>query len=369
MSEIDRKKIVFVLPALVAGGAERVLITLMNGLDRDRYEPSLISVSAQGPLADMIDPAINFYTLSEDGKIPKNMWKLLRKLQELKPDVIVSTMAPMNFAVLVLRPLFPRTKFIVREAITPSYFFERGGLRAFLIRLLYKTLYPLAVRVISPARLIINEFETTLTMNTRKHRLLPNPVNMKQVRAQADENFKNHDAQRTVVNFVAAGRLHYQKGFDRVIKAALDLPRTVDWTLTILGEGEERRHLLKMIEAYNLKDRVKLPGLERNPWPFYAQADAFLLPSRSEGLPNVVLEALACGTPVIATREAGGIDDIAREAAPYTLTVVDTMEDFTKAMAQITPVPYPCFRPSLLPPVYELDSVVKQFSAMIEDLF
>jgi glycosyltransferase involved in cell wall biosynthesis len=105
-------------------------------------------------------------------------------------------------------------------------------------------------------------------------------------------------------NFVAAGRLEDQKGFDVAIEA-ISRSRNKNITLTILGDGTLRQSLERLVEERKLQHRVRLLGYIQNPYPYFAKADGLLLSSRFEGFPNVVLEALSCGTPVVATPVAG----------------------------------------------------------------
>lgn len=360
MTEHTKKKVVFVLPALTAGGAERVLITLMNGIDRNRFDPVFLTVSAQGSLRALIDPAIPFHALGNTGRVGRSLPKLLFKLRRLKPDVIVSTMAHMNFGVLLLKPFFPHARFIVREAITPSFILQDRGMAAPLIRFLYKWLYPKADLVISPARIITDEFHTLLGVDISNHAVLPNPVDLERIRR--DEKIDLPERKSGSAHFVCAGRLHAQKGFDCLIE---NIPADMDFRLTILGEGPERLNLEKLIQQKDMGHKISLPGLSGDPWPHYAAADAFLLPSRWEGLPNVVLEALACGTPVIAMREAGGIAEITALCTPGAVTITDNMGDFIAAIKKTVRAAPGRFRPSLLPAAYRKDVVTERFNAML----
>lgn len=356
-------RVVFVLPALTAGGAERVLITLMNNIDRARFAPHMLCVNGDGPLRPLVDPAVPFTALAGHGlRVGRSLPRLYKALRRLKPDIVVCTMAHMNFGVLLLRPFFPRTHFIVREAVTPSFFFDAHKQIAAFLRTLYKTLYPLADRVISPAQAIIDEFAHLLRMDVSRHVCLPNPVDAEKIRG--DGQAVPPPAPAGTVRFVAAGRLHTQKGFDRLLDI---LPRVPgDWHLTILGEGPEHGALAAQIDRLDLQDKVTLYGHAERPWPHFAAADAFLLPSRWEGLPNVALEALCCGTPVIATRESGGIAEIAAQAQGH-VTLCRTMDEFADAMSRVTADNAAQYRPSLLPAAYERQAVIEKFSAILED--
>jgi glycosyltransferase involved in cell wall biosynthesis len=361
----NKLRVVFILPSLTAGGAERVLITLMNGLDRQKFEPVFVTVSAEGNLRPLIDQSIPFHDLNAS-RVLLSLPALYRKLKKIKPDIVVTTMAHMNFVTLLLRPLFPKTRFIVREAVTPTFILDEHPILKPFLKIAYRKLYSSAARVISPSQIIIDEFKSDFAMKCDNHVLLRNPVNLDLIRAQESTGLPITPERSRTVHFVASGRLHHQKGFDRLIEALPRLKSNHDWKLTILGEGPERENLEALILKHNLKDKVSLPGHSNTPWPEYAQADCFVMPSRSEGLPNVVLESLACGTPVIATQESGGIAEIAALAETGSVTVVKSMDDFIHAMAQVKPDAASAFRPSLLPREFFKETIQGEFGALLQ---
>ena len=360
-------KVLFILPTLHAGGAERVLITLMNFLNREQFEPVFVAINNEGPLRNLISKDIQFHSL--DGKkVSLSFLNLYKKLKEIRPDIVVSTMAHVNFMALLIKPFFKKTKFVVREAVTPSYFSQKYLFKPFIIRMAYRVLYPYADLVISPAQMIIDEFKKDLGLACNNHALLYNPVNTANIWLQKDEKDSLSELRKSAVHFVASGRLHPQKGFDRLIQSLPQLRLEYDWKISILGEGEERNTLENLINDLGLSKHVHLLGLQDTPWPFYAYADCFLLPSRFEGLPNVVLESLACGTPVIAMRSAGGIMEIAEASSPGAVTVVDTMADFIEAMESVQPCPSETFRDSLLPRAFECPEICNKFEGLLKDL-
>jgi glycosyltransferase involved in cell wall biosynthesis len=359
-------KIAFILPALMSGGAERVLITLMNSLDRTRYTPVLLSVSDKGELRSIVDEGISVITLNKDRMFKSLPW-LLNALKKQKPDIVVSTMAHTNFTVLLLKPFFPKTRFIVREAITPSFFFEKYKSRRHLLKTMYKLLYPRADLILSPTKKVFEEFRRDLGFESRKFTHLPNPVDLENIRKAC--NFPEIDEKRRkTVHFIAAGRLEPQKGYDRLIEALPHFNPKYDWQLTILGEGSQRGELETLISRHNLTDKITLKGLVQKPYADFAAADCFVLPSRHEGLPNVILESLACGTPVIATKESGGIDEIANAANENDVQVVENMEVFLQAMEQVLPSPAITFRPSLLPKMYSRESIAAAFDGILKQV-
>ena len=362
-------KTLFILPALGAGGAERVLITLMNNLSRSKNDPEFLSVCPDGPLIDLIDSSIPTHTLN---KFPTPLIlpflpALYNKIKELNPDVIITTMPHMNFAVLMLKRFFPNSIFIVREAITPSFLFKKYKKTNWIIKYLFRTLYPKADYILSPAQKIFDELNYDFFIDGRNSIVLKNPVNVSGIRAALE--FKNiiHD-ETNIVRFIACGQLREQKGFDRLIKALGKFNPRTDWRLDILGEGAERPYLTELIIENGLENKVFLKGLVMPPYSDMALADCFLMPSRFEGLPNAVLEALACGTPVIATKESGGIGEISKDCPEGSVSIVDSMEDFLLEMAKIKPQSKAKASPSLLAECYEQDVVFKQFDHILHSL-
>jgi glycosyltransferase involved in cell wall biosynthesis len=162
---------------------------------------------------------------------------------------------------------------------------------------------------------------------------------------------------------VGAGRLTTQKGFDRLIDLMPSL--SAGARLVIFGEGEDREVLSRQIARLGLSGRVSLAGYSMDLPAAIAGADAFVLPSRWEGLSNVSLEALALGTPVIASEEAG-LEEVARAAAPGAVTIAPVGPAFAAVIAKIASgearnAP----RPSQLPPRYRLDNAVGEFAALL----
>ena len=274
------QKVVFILPSLAAGGAERVLMTLMDKIDRTRFKPEFISFRRNGPLKKLIPEDVIVHDIGSYKKVLFGLIPLLFKLREIKPDIAFTTMAHTNFGLLLVKPFLLHTRIVIREAITPSFIFKtiKSG---WLVKLLYKTLYPRADIVISPSQRIIDEFHDLLNANTGHHKLLYNPVNTEIIRAvpQILENTEEEDRQKTV-HFICAGRLHPQKGFDQLLQALPFFKCHYNWKLTILGGGRERKRLESIIQDHNLQDHISLPGFTQTPWPQIGSADCFLMPSR-----------------------------------------------------------------------------------------
>lgn len=362
-----KKRVVFVLPRLYPGGAERVLITLMNNTPRDIYDVQFISLSGEGTIKHWIDSDIPIHSLHKT-RVSASLVGLYKKLKELKPDTIMTTMIHTNAGVLLLKPFFPKTRFIIRESSLPMALINEYGLKGKFSKYVYKFLYPRADAVIIPARAITREFKDDLKINVSNHVMLHNPVNERRLHSTISE-FSDEPDRGGVVKFVCVGRLGYEKGYDRLIKAleGFQLDHGLNWKLDIIGKGSETKNLGDLIRACHLSDHIHLAGYQNTPWPQMAEADCLLLPSRWEGMPNVVLEALACGTTVIAHKEAGGVCEIAELAAENDVRIASDMNEFIAMMRDVRPSLPEAKLPvrSRLPREFALQNVMKNFQAIL----
>ena len=147
------------------------------------------------------------------------------------------------------------------------------------------------------------------------------------------------------------------KGFDLLIEA-LALNANPSIFLTLLGEGPLLEELKALAEQRGVSAQIRFVGYQKNPYPFFAQADAYVLSSRYEGFPNVVLEAIACGTPVIATPAVGGVSEILDGMVDCLMAESVSVESLAKALAVF------CYGKRLSPDAaksYEIAKIVKSY--------
>ncbi len=346
------QRIVFVLPSFQGGGAERVLLTLMNGLDRTRFHATLVVLNAQGPLRSEVSPDIE----TQDLGAPRTRHAvvgLVRAIRALRPAAVYSTLGHVNLLLLAVRPFLPRgCRLIIREANMPAISLANSPhprLSAFG----YRRLYPMADLVICSSKRRRDELRDGFGVPEHRLAVMPNPVMTARLRQAAAHPTREPGSG---ARFVAAGRLTTQKGFDRLLDMLSELPR--DSHLTILGEGPEDANLRR--QAAELGVNVHFAGYHSNPHPFYAGADAFVMPSRWEGMPNAALEALACGTPVIATLESGGLAEIGAA-----VTFAEAGPAFVDALAAVRPAPVTAPRSSLLPQSNDVSQVLPRFAELL----
>jgi glycosyltransferase involved in cell wall biosynthesis len=286
---------------------------------------------------------------------------LVRVLREKRPAIAVSTIGALNLALLAARPFLPREmRIVVREANTPHRHAAGAAGRAFY-RWAYPRLYRRAARVIVPAAYLARELAEDFAVPAGNIVLLHNPVDEAGLRAAAMPVAR---APGPGPRYVALGRLTQQKGFDRLIAFMAGADPAAH--LTVLGEGPARAELEAARDARGLAARMSMPGFAADAPRHVAGADALLLPSRWEGLPNAALESLALGTRVIATPEAGGIREIADLAAPNSVIVAPAGAPFDAAAAAITTSPTAAPRASLLPEAFRPGIVRAQFAALLD---
>lgn len=362
MTGAPKKRVVFVLPLLCSGGAERALITLMNNLDQQKFTPEMVVLNEAGPMRDWIKPDIPLHSLG-GVRISRAFFKLKKKLKELKPDIVISTMAHMNFVLLLLHPFFSDVKFVVREAVVPSALFTEHKNKVMVLKLLYKILYRKADLVLCPSKEIIKEF-SALGINTEHYHALYNQVDEQAIQSKLNPVAFPKEGDN-VLKFVCVGRLHYQKGFDRLIEALKDFNPPYDWVLYILGDGKEKDNLQDLIKKLSLEKRVFLYGNVTNPWPIIAGADRLLFPSRWEGMPNAVLESLACGTKVLASSEANGVAEIQIQCKEGLVETVENMTDMVQAMESLVPENKDKADSSLLPSAFKKDTIMAMFENLL----
>jgi len=350
-----------VLPSFAGGGAERVALTLVRHMAKNGGDVHLVVLSGQGPLAQMVPAGLPVHDL-QTPRLRSALPAMIGLLRRLEPGVVFSTLGYMNLALLALKGVLPTTtKVIVREANLPSLSLPNNRYSG-LFRWGYKFLYPKADKVVCTSKIMVEEMARDLGVPSSRLAVHYNPVDETSLRGKAEPPIRYPGEGR---RFVCAGRLTRQKGFDRLLRRMACWERSCH--LTILGDGADRPALERLASEHGVAGNVLFAGFCDNPWRYYAGADAFLLPSRWEGMPNAALEALACGTKVIAAPEAGAISEIAdlAEAGAVTLAAFD--DDFDRAIEavderkQATVV-----APSLLPGEFKIGNAIEGFAALLE---
>jgi glycosyltransferase involved in cell wall biosynthesis len=313
-------------------------------------------LDARGALRSRVPPELPVYELGQL-RTRRAIPAMAGFIRRHRPRLVFSSFPHITIALELLGQVQRMPPLIAREANLPSLSLVGTGM-ALLLRQGCRFAYPRCALVVASSKRMRHELMTSFGVVKERILLLPNPVDVERIRADMTAAVTQYfeiggPAGRRL--FVASGRLVEQKGFDRLVASWRTLPD--EYHLVVLGEGPQQQQLESMLSDKRLAGRVRLHGYTDNPWVWYGRADALLMPSRFEGMPNAALEALACGTPVVATPEAGGLSELAAEVPRHGLAIAEFEADFRQAIVAMPRRPDGGVRPSLLPDAHRAATV------------
>ena len=325
-------KVVFTIPSLSAGGAERVLTILANGWAAQGWDVSIITLDDQSwqPFYSL-DQCIGWVRLGlmkEAANPLAGLWNNLNRLRALraaigheKPQVVVSFIDTMNvLTLLATRGL--KLKVLVSERTDPMIY-DVGRFWQWLRR----QVYPTANYLIVQNQQVRSFFQPMLG---DKVCVIPNPVLPPAVEIGETPFLPARPVVLTI------GRLSREKGYDILIQAFAQVhKRNPDWHLLILGEGPQRAELEKLVSQFGLKGIIHLPGRVKNPFDYYRKADLFVLPSRFEGMPNALCEAMVHGLAVIAANYSAGVSEIVEDGVNGVLVPPEDIAGLAAALENL----------------------------------
>jgi glycosyltransferase involved in cell wall biosynthesis len=300
----------FVLPSLNGGGAERAAVTILNGLDDSGWDRSMYLFRREGPYLNELSPAVRLSSGRRDSRGAR-VTELRRYFHELQPDVIVSFLS--YFTVLLGARLSGAGARIVFNQQTPmSAFLEDADYqwRQPWRRRLFTEVARLGFRradvVVTTSRGVADDLCQQFGVDAGAIRVVHNPVDLGRIEDAMTEPIEGslRGLWKPPV-IVTAGRLAEAKNFPLLVDAMAVLRRRVPAQLVILGQGDQEELIRGRIARHGLNESVHVCGFQSNPWRYFSKADVFVLTSRYEGFGNVLVEAMACGTPVVATASPG----------------------------------------------------------------
>jgi glycosyltransferase involved in cell wall biosynthesis len=313
MSAADtaRLKVCFVVPSLAGGGAERVAVEVLNALDSTRWDRSMFLFDRSGPYLADVSPSIQL----EAAPTPSSRfsrWTALRRfIRRMRPDVIVAFLSYLS-ALTAARAAGVGAKVVFAVGTPLSGFLNDADFpwsRRWNRQLLTGALRvgcAVTDLVLATSQGVADDLIGSWQSDPARVRVVHNPVDLARVASAAQAPLEAGDAanwHRPVI--VAAGRLAAVKNYALLIDAFAMLRTRMAASLFILGQGDQEAELRRMIHDRGLDDSAHLCGFRTNPWRYIARADVFALTSRYEGFGNVIVEAMACGVPVVATSSAG----------------------------------------------------------------
>ncbi|MDA9981420.1 glycosyltransferase [Gammaproteobacteria bacterium] len=306
---IRRVRVAIFLPSLTWGGAERVGINLANALIQENCSVEVVVATDNALLRCELSPEIRVVSLGKR-TVAHAIPRLIAYLRGNRPQALISHLSHANLAAIVARRLSGiDTRLLVVEHIGSQL--RRNNIKSYLIPYMCRYLYRSGVNVVSVSNLVSRDLEHYLGLKQGTITTIYNPVIGQSLIAKA-----NMDAGHPWLNdtriptLLAAGRFVRQKDFHTLIRAFAIVRKTRPVRLVVLGDGPLRPDLEALVSRLQLSEHVSMPGFIENPFAYMKRANVFVLSSTEEGLPTVLVEAMACGSPVVATDCAGGIREV-----------------------------------------------------------
>jgi glycosyltransferase involved in cell wall biosynthesis len=336
MKNTNNKKIALFIPSLRGGGAEKIFVNLANGFIEKNLKVDLVLAQKEGPYLKDLSEKINIINLNKK-RILFSLLPLIKYLKKEKANILISALSHANIIALMANFLINnKVKIIVTEHNPISIKNNKlSFLKKILTKFFIKKLYKKAKGVVAVSQGVADDFVETLNISKNNLFTIYNPINILDIKEKSKQEiyhkWLNDNKHETII---AVGRLAIQKNFLLLIKAVEIVRKKIDIKLIILGEGEERNNLENLIKELNLQDSIDLVGFVDNPYAFLSKSNVFILSSIHEGLPTVLIEAMACGTPVVSTDCPSGPSEILEDGKYGKLVPVNDPEALAKAIIE-----------------------------------
>lgn len=323
----SKKHISFLLNNFEEGGVERIFINLATELSTRGYTVSFICFKKNGGFLDQVPSNIQIIELNVKRAI-SSIPKLIYTLNKEKVDVLISAKHYINIVAALANKLsFHNTKLILsghgmyhRKKIDP-------------LPTLMKMFYPTADAIIAVSKGVAEDISKITNIPMSMIDVIYNPVitNHFIEKASNTSDLKVGSKEKLIVT---VGRLSEEKDYKTLIMAFKTVVEKVPSKLIIVGEGPQRRELEKLITELNLQKHVELPGFKENPYDYMKKCDLFVLSSKTEGLPTVLIEALFFRKKIISTDCPSGPREILEGGKLGTLTPVGDYKFLSNAMLE-----------------------------------
>lgn len=317
-------------------GVQRVQIRLANEFSSLGYDVDALVFNCSGPLLSTLSPSVSVVDLSAHSA-KSAFFKIIKYLFFKKPQAIFSAEDHINIVALIACQLVPvKIKCVVSCHVSPKLWALKPKLlsKRWYMVMLAKVLYPKADKCVAISSGMKQEYLEILGINPGKITVIYNPVlslNSESSVSDFQHPWLNHPNIKVVLG---VGNLSRIKGFDDLIRAFSLLQSREFLRLIIVGDGPEMENLVSLSNELGLREFIDFVGYSPTPESFMNLADVFVLTSRSEGLPTVLIEAIGAGCPVVSTRCGGGAVEIMEDGDLGPLVDVSDVEGICEAVNQ-----------------------------------
>ena len=301
------KKILFVMHNLTGGGAEKVLVDLLNNIDKSKFNITLLLFEKKGVYLENIPEQIKVISIKEKLKIVPI--KIITKLIKYFPRILYSIVIKEKYDTEIAFMEGLVTNFVGNSTNKKSRkiawvhidLFKQHWTKNMFLPKKEKECYDKFNEIIFVSNDAKNAFSKLFPINKVNKRVIYNPIISSYIIEKSNEKFIKYED----LTIISVGRLNHQKGYDRLIKIHSELVEEYPHKLLILGEGEDKYKLEEMIDKLGVNKTVELKGFVKNPYPYIKAADLFVSSSRAEGYSLAVAESIVLGKTIISTNTTG----------------------------------------------------------------
>ena len=368
---MGRKKVLFVLHYLAGGGTERVVVRILQSLDRTRFHPSLVVFQKKGVFLSELPQDVRIFDLDRYGSGGRFVWiiRFANLIRKENPDVLFSFLWFVNMATIVARFLSRvRCRLVVSERVSLEGAHE-GLIEDMLRRAGIFLLYSFSDRIVTNSVMMRKQLVDRFRFHHKKVVAIPNPVDIDRIEARAKEADTVIAEEGTLPLVIGMGRLTPQKGFDLLIRS-MTFSRFL-FRLILIGEGENLDRLQELSRKLDVTGRVVFTGFQTNPYPTLAMAQVFVLSSRFEGFPNALVEAMALGVPCVSARCPTGPEEIITDGVDGLLVSVEDPRALASAIDSLLSDGTLRKRIGLAGRErvreYDIPAVIRRFESLIEE--
>ena len=324
-----KQKIAILAHSMAGGGAERFISHLLNNL-KDDFEIHLIIfqkvVQYELPENQIVkfinETDFKLSNLRNLLSIPSISYKLKAYCRENNIQLVISFLNRPNFAACLAKRFGLKAKVLISErTFTPNYYIG-NSLNGKIAKLLISRLYPLADAILPNSHGTRDALRNHYKVENN-YIVIKNMVDLDDLRRQQQEEVE--DARFDKFTFVHLGSFSYMKGHRLLIEAFAEL-KADDAQLLLIGKGNLLEEIKQRVASLGIEDKVLFLGHQSNPFKYLSRSDCFVLASDFEGFPNVLIEAMACGLPIISTDCQTGPRELLAPATGYQTQVTDKCE-------------------------------------------
>lgn len=299
------RKIVYVMPDLIPGGAERIVLNLLKNLPIDKFESEIVLLNhTNHTFSTQIPDSIKIYNLNlrKFRLLILKPFVFFKIIKKSKPDIVVSAFGELNSIVILFSLFFPKIKFIARETSIPSLRYD-----SFFMKKFNYIFYRFYDKIIVQSDAMLNDLVQNFGLKKSKLIKINNLVDTVFIEKNLRNNKVSKSKSVDITSILYVGSLSEHKGIIRIIhyfNKICNINNNI--TLTIIGEGPYRDNVKSEIINSPFRSNIILKSFEILPYTSMNNADFLIIASDYEGFPNVGLEANFCGIPVLVSNTTKG---------------------------------------------------------------